>query len=98
MFVSVTGTQADGKPYSMKYVEPKNGGPIDYVEGGLPRGVFAVSKRIDDHTREDTASKGDVSLTARFVVSKDGKTLTITRKSVNQPGPPVNRVEIWERQ
>lgn len=95
LLFSVRGVQPDGRSASLKYIEPKNGGPISWIEGGPPRDVLSVSKRIDDRTREETATKGEISLTARIVVSKDGKIMTITRKNVNHQ---VDRVELWDRQ
>jgi len=95
--VTVTGTQADGKPTSQKYTEPKKGGPLNFSEGD-PTGASVVSKKINDRTRENIMTRdGKVVVTAKFVLSADGKT-TITRKGTNQQGQPINRVEVWERQ
>jgi hypothetical protein len=41
---------------------------------------------------------GKVIATAHTVASKDGKTVTITRKGKDAQGNPVDRVEVYERQ
>jgi hypothetical protein len=97
--VTLTGTQADGKPFSVKYTYPKKGGPVVYSEGGPPNDISSVSKRIDDRTWEVTETRdGKVVQTSRNVVSADGKTTTLTQKGTNRQGQPVERVVVYERQ
>ena len=56
-------------------------------------------KRIDAHTYEATRKKaGKVVLTATNVVSKDGKTMTITTRGVNADGQSVNNVTVYDKQ
>lgn len=55
-------------------------------------------KRIDDHTSERTDSKdGKAVQTYTRVVSKDGKTMTVTVKGTNAQGQPVNNVIVFEK-
>jgi hypothetical protein len=59
----------------------------------------ASMKRINAYTTERTFKKaGKVTTTARRVVSKDGKTLTVTSKGTNAKGQRVNNVSVFDRQ
>ena len=56
-------------------------------------------KRIDTRTTERTDKKGGkVAQTLRRVVSRDGKTMTVTTKGTNAQGQAVNNVGVFERQ
>jgi hypothetical protein len=56
-------------------------------------------KRINAHTTERTDKKaGKVVGTVTRVVAADGKTMTITTKSINAQGQPVNNVAFFVRQ
>jgi len=93
LLITISGTTADGKPIALKYTDPKKEGLLSFIEGDPPSGVSVVSKRIDDHTMDDILNiGGEVVLTSHFVVSPDGRTLTVTRKGT------LNRVEVWDRQ
>ena len=97
--VTGTGTDAAGKPIAVKYTFPKKGGPVAYTEGGPPSGTSATVKKTDDYTLDGTTMQdGKVIATANTVASKDGKTVTITRKGKDAQGNPVDRVEVYERQ
>jgi hypothetical protein len=97
--VTATGTDAAGKPVSIKYTYPKKGGPLVYTEGGPPSGISVTAKRTDDQTIDGTTTQdGKVIQTAHWVVSKDGKTLTGTTKGTDAQGNPVDRVEVYDRQ
>jgi hypothetical protein len=97
--VTVKGTGGDGKAISTKYTAPLNGGPITYTEGGPAAGTTVVSKRVDANTLESTASMNGKQVgTSRAVVSADGKTLTMTRKGVDDKGKAVDGVEVYTRQ
>jgi len=97
--VTVKGTGGDGKAISTKYTTPLKGGPITYTEGGQAAGTTVVSKRVDVNTLESTASMNGKQVgTSRAVVSADGKTLTMTRKGVDDKGKAVDGVEVYTRQ
>ena len=56
-------------------------------------------KRVDTQTTERTDKKGGkVVQTLRRVVSKDGKTMTVTIKGTNVKGQAVNNVVVFEKQ
>jgi hypothetical protein len=97
--VTRTGTDADGKPISLKYTYPKKGGPVAVTEGGPQSGTSATVKKTDDYTSDGTIMQdGKVIQAVHTVVSKDGKTLTRTIKGTDAQGKPVDRVEVYDRQ
>ena len=56
-------------------------------------------KRIDARTTDRTDKKGGkVAQTLRRVVSKDGKTMTVTTKGTNAQGQAVNNVAMFEKE
>jgi hypothetical protein len=97
--VTAKGTGTDGKAISTKYSAPAKGGPVNYTEGGPVAGTTVVSKRVDANTIDSTATlNGKQVGTTHAVVSKDGKTLTMTRKGVDDKGKAVEGVEVYSRQ
>jgi hypothetical protein len=56
-------------------------------------------KRTSANTYDGTQKKaGKVFSTARAVVSKDGKMMTITIKGTNVNGQPVTSVTVYDKQ
>jgi len=72
----------DGKPY-----------PVSGAENGSVR-----LTRVDAYTTQLIETNGKITSNFRQVVSKDGKTLTITRKSTTEAGQPVVDIEVFDRQ
>lgn len=71
----------------------------DYPYTGNPDADVVSMKRIDASTTDATWKKaGKVTRTARRVVSKDGKTLTVTLKGTNTQGQPVNDLTVYDKQ
>jgi hypothetical protein len=96
--VTRTGTDADGKPISLKYTYPKKGGPVAVTEGAQS-GASATTKKTDDYTWDATIMQdGKVIQTVHTVMSKDGKTLTRTIKGTDAQGKTVDHVEVYDRQ
>ena len=97
---TVEGIGATGKP--ILYTYTINGDGKEYpITGEVPNGGDKISsKRIDANTFEATFTKaGKWSETAVFVVSKDGKTLTITAKGIlPTTGGPFTHVLVWDKQ
>jgi hypothetical protein len=88
---------ADGQTTSFSYTAQYDG--KEYPVTGNPNADTIVLKRINDYTSESTLKKGGkFSATARRVVSKDGKTLTLTLKGTNAQGQKVNNVLVYEKQ
>jgi hypothetical protein len=70
----------------------------DYPVTGNPAADTATFKRVDDHTGESTFKKdGKVTATNVRVLSKDGKTLTITSKGTTADGKPRNDLQVFEK-
>jgi len=81
---SVWSGKYDGKDYSLT-----ENADIDTV----------ASKKIDANTSDAVLKKGGkVVGTMRWVVSKDGKTLTYTEKLKNAQGQDVNDIGVFDKQ
>ena len=65
-----------------------------------PNAADTVSyKKIDDYTYEATAKlKGKTLNVARHVISKDGKTRTVTTTGTNAQGQKLNDMTVFEKQ
>jgi hypothetical protein len=94
---SSNGVDADGKPVQSDFVSKFDGKDVPYK--GNPNADTASPKKVDDNTFENTWKKaGAATITARGVVSKDGKTLTITQKGKNAKGETVDATVVFEKQ
>lgn len=63
----------------------------------LVEGTISV-KRIDDFHNEATIKGGKAMITGKAVISKDGKTRTVTTTGTNAEGKPVKTVAVYDRQ
>jgi hypothetical protein len=71
----------------------------EYPVKGNPMADTAMFKMVNEHTGESTFKKdGKVTATNRRVLSKDGKTLTITSKGTTAEGKPRNDVQVFEKE
>jgi hypothetical protein len=71
----------------------------DYPITGNPAADMASFKMVNDHTGESTFKKdGKVTATNTRVLSKDGKTLTITSKGTTADGKPRNDMQVFEKE
>jgi len=96
--VTVTGTNSDGSPLSVKYTVPIKGGKGQVEDGG---GIFDAvrSKRISANERENSYMKGGNDAgTRRSVVSRDGQTLTNTFKGTDAQGNPMTSSQVFKKQ
>jgi hypothetical protein len=94
--VTITGTDANGAPISVKYTAPASGGPAKILEG--PYDAIST-KRIDDTTRETTYMKGGKEIrSSRGVAAKDGKSLRVTFKGIDGDGKPAMGALTFDRQ
>lgn len=94
---TVTATEADGSPtrHTGKLIYDGK----DYPTSGSPDYDAVATRQIDPYTGETTRKKGGkVVQTARRVLSKDGKTLTLTTKGTNARGQSIDNVGVYERQ
>ena len=91
------GIDADGKPTHSE-VEAKYDGKF-YPFKGNPDSDMLAYKRIDVNTLHMTSQLGGKqNVTGMIVISKDGKTRTLTQVGTNAKGQKVNNVVVYERQ
>jgi hypothetical protein len=97
--VSVEGVNAAGKPVAYGYPIKSDG--KDYpTTGAVPNAADTISsKQIDANTIEANFTRGGKHAeTTRFVVSKDGKVLTITAKGTLPDGTAFDNLLVWDKQ
>jgi hypothetical protein len=95
--VTVKGTDAEGKPIDAQYTGNYDG--KDYPVTGNPNWDTISLKRIDAYTVEFTRKKaGKVVGTGTSVVSKDGKTRTITTEEINAKGEKISNTAVFEKE
>ena len=88
---------ADGTIQHIQYTAKPDG--KDYPVTGDPDRDSTTMKRIDANTTEVLGKKaGKPTVNFRRVVSKDGKTLTITGTGTNAKGQKVNNVAVFDKQ
>lgn len=94
---SAKGIDADGKPTLIEYTAKYD--RKDYPVTGSPNFDAISLKRINASKAVATLKKaGKVVQTSTRVVSKDGKTLTLTTKGRNAKGQRVNDVMVFDKQ
>jgi hypothetical protein len=94
---SVEGTDAQGKPASFTY-EGKLDGTPGTVTGSATFDAIAL-QRLGTHSMKATGKKeGKVVYTDRRVVSKDGKTLTISRSGTDSQGKAYHSTMVFDKQ
>jgi len=64
---------------------------------GFPAFDTVAATRLDAFTIRTVVRKGGRSVIVKSVISRDGKTITVTSKGLNQKGEPVNNRVIYER-
>jgi hypothetical protein len=90
------GVSAEGKATHGEYLSMFDGKDVPW--SGNPDADMASPKRIDDNTYENTWKKGGkATITAKVVVSADGKTLTIVNGGTNAKGEAVNSTFVYHR-
>jgi hypothetical protein len=98
------GVDSQGKKTHNEYTAKYDGkdNPTKPMLDGKPNpnAADAVSyKKIDDSTYEATTKlKGKTLTVARHVISKDGKTRTVTTTGTNPQGQKVNDTTVFEKQ
>jgi hypothetical protein len=88
---------AEGKAVHGQFVAKYDG--KDYPVIGSPDVDMVSQKKIDANTGEYVWKKaGKEVMTERFVISKDGKTSTLTARGKNAQGQDYTVVTFWEKQ
>ena len=90
-------TRPDGTQVTESYAGTFDG--KEFAVGGDPNVDAAYLKRIDASTMERINKKnGKPTTTMHYVVSRDGKTKTVTITGTTSDGKPVDTVLVFEKQ
>ena len=97
--VTVTGEREDKTKIDGGYTAKYDGKDVTISGSGLPYDTVAI-KQVDANTLTDVRSKkgGTYKGTGRWVVSKDGKTATLTTKGTGADGKPFAGMSVYEKQ
>jgi hypothetical protein len=97
MKVTIDGTDAKGQPYHSDWTGKFDG--KDYALTGDPANDMRSYKVIDDHTLMTISKKGGKEvISARIVMSGDGKTRTVTASGTNTSGAKITSTTIYDKQ
>jgi hypothetical protein len=95
--ITVDGSDADGKPAHNEWTGKFDG--KDYPVTGDSTADARTYKQVNDHTLSFTNKKdGKATLTGRVVISKDGKTRTVTVSGKDASGKKVSSTALYEKQ
>ena len=90
-------TDAEGKPVHGTYTSKFDGKEVPWT--GNPMADTAAPKKIDDNSYQGTSKMGGKpTLSAKVVVSKDGKTLTVTQDGTAPNGDKIHSVGVYDKQ
>ena len=98
---TVTGVDGSGNKMAYGYTAYFDGKDVTETGVGTPNGSDTVGafKVVDPNTVDSVSKKaGKVVQRTHRVVSKDGKTLTITSTGTNEKGQATNTVTVYEKQ
>ena len=91
------GVEADGKPSHSMFMSKFDGKDVPYE--GNPEADTCAPMKIDDNSYSNAWKKGGKpTVTAKVVVSADGKTMTITQTGTNAKGQAVNNTIVYNKQ
>jgi hypothetical protein len=91
------GVSADGRATHTEYTSSFDGRDVPWT--GNPNADTASPERIDDNSYVNTYKKGGkTTMTAKVVVSTDGRTLTLTHTGRDAQGREVHNVVVYDRQ
>jgi len=95
--LSSDGVMGDGSVRKGSYTSKFDGKDVPWA--GNPDADTAAAMKVDDNTYTNTWKKGGkTTVTAKAVVSADGKTLTVTQTGKNAKGEDVNSTAVYEKQ
>ena len=94
---TVDTVDAEGKRIHYTFTAKYDG--KDYPVTGDPSRDAVSYKRIDDYTYDATnKTGGKVTTTSHVVISKDGKTRTLTVTGTNAQGQKVTNTQVYDKQ
>jgi hypothetical protein len=95
--VTTDGTDGDGKPAHSEWTGKFDG--KDYPVTGNPMLDARSYKKVNDRTLAITNKKdGKVKETGRVVVSKDGKSRTLTTKGTDSKGNKTSSTQVFDKE
>jgi hypothetical protein len=95
--ITADGVDAEGKPIKSSWTSKMDGKEVPWENN--PNADTASPQKVDDNTYTNTWKKdGKVTVTAKVVVSADGKTLTVTQTGKNAKGEAVNITAVYDKQ
>jgi hypothetical protein len=94
---TVTGERQDGTPITSSYFVKYDG--KEYPVPGAPWDTISI-KQIDADTFTSEAKKtgGKYHAKSQTVISKDGKTMTLTTQGTNTEGKPFTSTLVYDKQ
>ena len=97
--VTTKGQRADGTAVNTIYTIKYDGTPAS-VSGTGSSFDTASAKQVDANTfiNEMKRSDGKYHTTGRTVISKDGKTMTMTAGGKDADGKPIDFTIVWDKQ
>jgi len=97
MKVAIDGTDAKGQAYHSDWTGKFDG--KEYAIKGDPANDMRSYKVIDDHTLLTVSKKGGKEvISARIVVSADGKTRTVTADGTDASGARITSTMVYDKQ
>ena len=98
--ISFEGTAVDGSRIAYTITAGFDGKDRPITGSGQANGADSLSViRVNATTTKWTLKRaGKVVQTSTTVVSKDGKTTTVTMKGMNTSGKPTSFTMVWEKQ
>ncbi len=95
-----TGTEADGAPISSKWTWPRGGGMVERkFPKPLPKEILYIESLIErGHWYVTVLEDGKQIGLMHKVIAKDGKTMRITTRSLNEQGKLEEELSEFERQ
>jgi len=95
--ITIDGADSDGKPTHNEWTGKFDG--KDYPVTGDPSSDMRSLKRVNDRTLTLVVKKnGKATITGRVVVSKDGKSRTVTTTTTDPKGKKVTSTTIYDKQ
>lgn len=95
--LTTDGVAADGTATHGGYTSKFDGKDVPWA--GNPEADVASPKKTGDNSYENVWKKGGKPMiTAKVVVSADGKTLTVSNTGTNSKGQTINNTVVYSRQ
>lgn len=95
--ITVDGTDGEGKPAHNEWTGKFDG--KDHPVSGDPTADTRSYRMVDDHTLAVTNKKdGKATITARVVLSADGKSRTVTATGTDSSGKKFHNTAVYDKQ